>query len=306
MDTPRKAEYITMQDFRTETFLDVCDTLSYTRSAQRLNITQPAVSQHISYLENAYGAKLFDYRNRRLDLTEAGALLRDALAVMVHDERLVKERIAALSGKRRFLGFGATLTAGEYVAAKPLARLLADQPDLQMRIVVSDTDDLLAMLHEGNLDCALVEGFFDKSAYDWEVFCTEELMGVCAPEHRFAASPHRIEDLLGEHLLVREGGSGTRAVFEHALAARNLKLGGFARTTEITSLNIIKTLVEQDYGIAFLYESAVRAECEAKTLQKIDLVDAPIRHDMTFIWLRGSLFAEEFRALAGDLAAYAS
>lgn len=306
MHTAKKEKHLTMQDFRTETFLDVCDTLSYTRSAQRLSITQPAVSQHISHLENAYGAKLFSYRNRRLELTEAGAMLRDALVVMTHDERLVKERIASLSGKRRFLGFGATMTAGEYVVAKPLAHLLAAQPDLQVRIVASGTADLLAKLHEGSLDCALVEGFFDKSEYDCEVFCTEELVGVCAPGHRFAEAPHRIEDLLGEHLLVREDGSGTRAVLEHALAARNLSLDGFARTTEITSLNIIKTFVEQDYGIAFLYESAVRAECEAKTLRRIELADAPIRRDMTFIWLRGSLFAEEFRALVGDLAAYAA
>ena len=77
-----------MQDFRTETFLDVCDTLSYTRTAQRLNITQPAVSQHISHLEAVYGTKLFSYSNRRLSLTEAGEVLRDALTVMAHDERL--------------------------------------------------------------------------------------------------------------------------------------------------------------------------------------------------------------------------
>lgn len=297
-----------MQDFRTETFLDVCDTLSYTRTAQRLNITQPAVSQHISHLESVYGAKLFDYRNRRLSLTKAGEVLRDALAVMVHDERLVKERIASLSGARRTLGFGVTMTAGEYVIARPLARFLLQRPDLQVRIVASGTEDLLVMLHEGSLDCALVEGFFDKGEYDGSVFCTEELVAVCAPGSDLAEAPRSLEDLLGEHLVVREDGSGTRAVLEHALAARNLSLDGFARTTEVTSINIIKTLVANGYGIAFLYESAVQADCEAGVLQKIDLAEPPISHDMTFIWLKGSLFESEFRGLVGDLAscAYAS
>lgn len=290
-----------MQDFRTETFLDVCETLSYTRSAQRLNITQPAVSQHISHLENAYGAKLFTYRNRRLELTEAGTLVRNALAVMVHDERLVKDHIASLSGARRPIGIGVTMTVGEYVVAKPLARFLVQSMGLQARIVASGTEALLTQLHEGSLDCAFVEGFFNKSEYDYEVYCTERLVAVCAPSHRWAASPKRLEDLLGEHLLVREKGSGTRAVLEHALAARNLVLDGFARTTEVSSLNIIKTFVEQDYGIAFLYESAVKTECERGTLQAIELEGNPIEHDMTFIWLKGSVFADEFRALIAEL-----
>ncbi|WP_139651459.1 LysR substrate-binding domain-containing protein [Raoultibacter phocaeensis] len=294
-----------MQDFRTETFLDVCETLSYTRSAQRLNITQPAVSQHISFLESAYGTKLFRYRNRRLELTDAGKVLRDALAVMVHDERLVKELIASLSGGRRSLGIGVTMTAGEYVIAKPLARFLKQRPDLQAKIVASDTDRLLGMLRDGTLDCAFVEGFFDKNEYDWEVFCAERLVAVCAPNHRFAATPQYLEDLLGEHLLVRESGSGTRAVLEHALGARNLVPASFARTTEVTSLGIIKTLVEADYGIAFLYEPAVRMECEAGTLRIVELEDTPIAHDMTFIWLKGSFFSDEFRGLIAELEACA-
>lgn len=290
-----------MLDFRTETFLDVCETLSYTRTAERLNITQPAVSQHISHFETAYGAKLFTYNNRRLRLTEAGALVRDSLATMVHDEQMIREHIASLSGVRRSLKLGVTMTAGEYVAAEPLARFLAQRSDLQAKIVASGTEVLLSMLHEGELDCALIEGFFDKSEYDSEVFCTERLVPVCSPDHQWEKQPKKLVDLLGEHILVREVGSGTRAVLEHALAAHNLVLDAFARTTEVTSLNIIKTFVEQDYGIAFLYESAVREEYESGRLQEIKLTDTKIEHDMTFIWLKGSIFAKEFQNLITDL-----
>lgn len=290
-----------MQDFRTETFLDVCETLNYTRTAQRLNITQPAVSQHISYFENIYGAKLFTYRNRRLALTEAGALVRDSLTVMVHDEQLIQEHIAALSGARRSFRFGVTMTAGEYVIAKPLARFLVEKPDLQAKVVAADTEELLTMLHEDELDCAFVEGFFNKSEYDSEFFSTEKLVAVCSPKHTWTTPPTRLEDLLNEHLIVREKGSGTRAVLEHALSGHNLILDTFARTTEVTSLNIIKTLVEHDYGIAFLYEPAIRAECERGTLQEIPLEDGPITHDFTFIWLKGSLFDNEFRSLINEL-----
>lgn len=292
---------VDVQDFRTETFLDVCETLSYTRTAERLNITQPAVSQHISYFESVYGAKLFTYQNRRLRLTEAGALVRDTLTTMVHDEQMVREHIASLSGARRSLKLGVTMTAGEYVIAKPLAQFLKHRSDLQASVVAADTETLLGMLQKGEIDCAFMEGFFDKSEYDSKVFCSERLVAVCSPEHKWEKRPKKLADLLGEHLVVREAGSGTRAALEHALAANNLVIDAFARTTEVTSLNIIKTFVEQDYGIAFLYESAVRAECESGSLQEINLTDTKIKHDMTFIWLKGSAFAEEFRTMIADL-----
>ena len=110
-----------MQDFRMSTFLSVCRTLNYTRSAAELNITQPAVSQHIAYLEKAYGAKLLSYRGKKLALTPAGELLRDAAATMAHDEATLRDAIAALAGPRRRLRLGMTLTAGEYVLAETRA-----------------------------------------------------------------------------------------------------------------------------------------------------------------------------------------
>ncbi|MRZ30605.1 LysR family transcriptional regulator [Paeniclostridium sordellii] len=82
-----------MQDFRMNTFLSVCRTLNYTRSAAELNITQPAVSQHIAYLEKAYGAKLLSYHGKKLTLTPAGELLRDAAATMAHDEATLRDAI---------------------------------------------------------------------------------------------------------------------------------------------------------------------------------------------------------------------
>ena len=90
-----------MLDFRVETFLTVCRTMNYTRAAEELNITQPAVSQHIAHLERDYGVPLFAYRNKKLQLTDAGALLRDALSTMAHDERLLRDRMQLGHGRAR-------------------------------------------------------------------------------------------------------------------------------------------------------------------------------------------------------------
>ena len=279
-----------MLDFRVETFLTVCRTMNYTRAAEELNITQPAVSQHIAHLERDYGVPLFAYRNKKLQLTDAGALLRDALSTMAHDERLLRDRMrSSATGARVELSLGMTLTAGEYLVAAPLADYLRRHPELHVAVRSGGTSELLALLNAGEIDCAFVEGFFDKNAYAWDVFRTERLVCVC------------VEDLFDERLIVREPGSGTRAVLEHALAAQNLTVDGFAQASVVESLDVIKILVEHDLGISFLYEAAVARELAAGTLRVIDPEGLAILHDIAFIRLKNSVFEREFQNLFADL-----
>lgn len=272
--------------------------MNYTRAAEKLNITQPAVSQHIAHLERAYGASLFDYRNKKLALTDAGKLLRDALSTMAHDERLLRERVHDMAaGARVELAVGMTLTAGEYLVAGPLADYLVRRPQLHATIRSGGTSELLELLNAGEVDCAFVEGFFDKSAYAWDTFRTERLVCVCAADHRFDVEPARIEDLFGERLIVREAGSGTRAVLEHALAAQNLTVEGFESSSVVESLDVIKIFVEHDLGISFLYEAAVVRELAAGTLRIVELEGPAITHDIAFIRLKNSVFESEFQDL---------
>lgn len=295
-----------MLDFRVQTFLSACRTLNYTRTAEELSITQPAVSQHVAWLERQYGAKLFSYEGKRLSLTPAGELLRQAAARMDHDERLVRQAVADQGAGRERLSFGVTLTVGEYLIARPLARYLRAHPDHDVRVEQAGTDVLLRRLREGDIDCALIEGYFDKHDFAWREFCTQELVGVCAPDSPLAqGGVVSLEGLLGERILVREPGSGTRAVLEHALAERNLALSSFARVTEVSSLNIIKEFVAAGVGASFLYEAAVRAELAAGTLARIPLSGAPLGHAITFVHEKGSAFAERFERFFDELAAFA-
>ena len=137
-----------MLDFRIETFLTVCQTMNFTRAAQLLHITQPAVSQHIHALEQQYGARLFHYEGKQLSLTQAGQLLRQAATTMRHDARHLQDTIRQL-GVRRRMCFGATLTIGEYVMPGPLLRLLKQQPELELRMIMGNTAQLLELLDRG-------------------------------------------------------------------------------------------------------------------------------------------------------------
>ena len=285
-----------MLDFRVETFLAVCQTMNFTRAAEQLHITQPAVSQHIHALEEQYSTKLFRSQGKQLQLTESGRIFFRTAAAMHHDDLRLREALHQENTRRR-LRFGATLTIGEYIMPGPLHRLLEREPDIQLYMLTANTQELLKLLDQGELDFAIVEGYFDKQAYDSLVYCTQRYIPVCSAEHPFSHPVRRLEDLLEERLLVREPGSGTRNVLERALEVRNLSVRNFRRVTELGSLNLIKSLACAGAGISFFYQPVVQQELEAGKLREIPLEDCSIYHDFTFLWRRGSLFAADYREI---------
>lgn len=289
-----------MLDHKVETFLALCQTMNYTRAAEQLHITQPAVSQHIRALEAEYGARFFTYEGKQLSLTEAGTLFLRTASAARHDDLHLKELLRAAAG-RRTLHFGATLTIGEYLMPGPLARLLRTDPDLRLRMVVNNTDALLAMLDRGEIDFAVIEGFYPRQDYDGLVYTREEMLPVCAPEHPLAAGTHRLRDLLDAHLLVREEGSGTREMLQRALQERGLSLADFPHLAELGSLNAIKALVLENCGITFCYRSVVARELAAGSLRQIDLPDFTLAHDFTFLWQKNSVFAPYYREVFAKL-----
>ena len=112
-------------------------------------------------------------------------------------------------------------------------------------------------LEEGALDFALVEGFFDREKYQSTLLRREEFFGVCAPDHPMAGRQVPLEELMGERLLLREKGSGTRAILEAALLRRHRSLDSFARVTELSDFATIKTLAAHGLGVSFLYAPVV-------------------------------------------------
>ena len=215
---------------------------------------------------------------------------------MHHDDLRLREAIHQENTRRR-LRFGATLTIGEYIMPGPLLRLLEREPDIQLYMLAANTQELLKLLDQGELDFAIVEGYFDKQAYDSLVYCTQRYIPVCASEYPFSHPVRQMGDLLEERLLVREPGSGTRNVLERALEARNLSVRNFRRVTELGSLNLIKSLVCAEAGISFFYQPVVQRELESGQLREIPLEDCSIYHDFTFLWRRGSLFAADYREI---------
>lgn len=285
-----------MLDFRMETFLTVCQCMNFTRASEKLNITQPAVSQHIRFLEKHYNTKLFRYEGKKLRLTGAGEILRNASLTMMHDEQSMQNEMQKTE-KEAEIRFGATRTIGDSVMGRVLEKYLARYPQARIHMEVENTHDLLVRLDEGKIDFALVEGFFKKSEYDFQIFSREKYIAVCSPDYIFRNTPDRIEKLFQERLLLREEGSGTREVLERCLEAHNLSVQDFDKRMEVGSMQTIKELTKAGCGITFLYEAAVRGELEEGSLRQIPLQDFPVTHEFAFIWRRGSIYADWYREL---------
>lgn len=290
-----------MLDFRLETFLVVCKHMNFTKAAHELNITQPAVSQHIHYLEESYQTKLFEYHAKKLTLTPQGQELLNAVTTMKHDSIHLREHLAHFAQENRKLVFGVTRTIGPFVMPRYLKAYLGKHPQTHIRMVVDNTQELLKQLNSGEIDFALVEGYFSKNEYEHRTYSTEKYLAVCSAQHQFSKKPRRLEHLFSERLIVREPGSGTREILEKQLAERNSSIKDFSSLVEINDISAIKSLVELDCGIAFFYEKAVQQELQENRLCKIELSNFHVSHDFTFLWRRGSLFAEYYQDLFESL-----
>lgn len=241
-----------MVNNRIKTFLTLCHLMNYRRTAEELHMTQPAVTQHIHYLEQEYGCRLFVYDRKSLRMTrEAEILRRYAENVLYHENRL-RTQLHQHGGWK--LSIGATKTIGEYVIAGQISRYLADGGN-RLSVEVDNTEHLLRLLSDGALDFALIEGFFDRSKYACRLYRKEAFVGICAAGHPFAGRTISLDELLREHIILREAGSGTRNIFEQLLSQHNHTPADFDRVTVIGNFGLMTRLIERLQGVTFAYSA---------------------------------------------------
>lgn len=290
-----------MLDFRIYTFLAVCRYMNYTKAADELHITQPAVSQHIHYLENYYGTKLFTLDGKKIQLTPSGELLFLTATALKNDEKILIDRIKNDTAVQIPLVFGVTMTIGEYIISGPLSEYMHNHPETQVKMIIGNTSELLADLRSGDIHFALVEGYFPADEYDYMTYSTEDFIAVCSSKHVFEKEPNRLYDLTSERLLVRESGSGTRDILEKNLTVKNIAISDFKQIAEISSMHTIVQLLLRDCGISFMYKAAVRQELNDGSLREIKLADFRMQHNFTFIWNKGSIYSEDYRDICAEL-----
>ncbi|MEG0291967.1 MAG: LysR family transcriptional regulator [Anaerovoracaceae bacterium] len=285
-----------MLDNKCETFLAVSKFNNYTKAAKELNITQPAVSQHIKQLEDFYGVKLVNTTSKSVSLTSEGTLLKNALLFMQNDQNRLIDIFSTPNNQTTKLKFGVTLTVGAFIIPDKLAEFIKMHPNIKAEMIVENTESLLTKLKQGEIDFAIVEGFFAKNEFNHKIFKKEAYVGVCSISRCFE-SPVDFTDLLSENLIIRESGSGTRDIFEKSLESHNLSVNDFNNIIEISNIDAIKNMVAADAGITFMYKAAIKDELKRNLLQIIPIIDYNPLHNITFISPKRTCFSNEIEEL---------
>ena len=262
-------------DTKLHTLLVLCQTMNYRLAAERLHLSQPAVTKQIQSLEQALQTKLFFYDGHILHKTEKCLLLeRFAISQQYQFEELL---LSIADKKRLRLRIGATKTIGDYVLLDAIKDYLAN-PHHELSLIVDNTKNLLQMLDENQLDFAVIEGTFSKTKYDSYLLQMEPFVGICSRSSPLCGKEILVEELLKETIIVREVGSGTRRIFEERLTALGYELNDFSRIISISSFMAIKALISDGIGISFLYNSVVSKEQNIGTFSVSGLTEPHAFH----------------------------
>ncbi len=275
-----------MIDNRIYTFLKLCEVGNYRKTAEILNMTQPAVTQHIHFLEDQYGCKLFEYKDRKLFKTQQCHDLEKHALALVYNDRAFKSEVSKPAKKK--ISIGATKTVGDYLAKDTVMKLL-ECDDIEFEFVVDNTRHLLSYLQNLQLDILMIEGYFDKNAYGYKLIKKEEMVGICGKNHPFAGKKIQLEEILSQHIILREEGSGTRSVFESFLKKSNLTPKSFKKQSWISSFSLIENAVEKGVGISFVYESIPKNN---KKLATFKIKGESIMHEFNYVYLKNANIGE--------------
>jgi DNA-binding transcriptional LysR family regulator len=257
-----------IDNFRIRVFRAVAHHLNFSRAAEELLLTQPAVTQQIKALEDEFGVPLFDRGGGHISLTPGGAALLPFAEKM---KDLSDQAIAAVAGaygqQAGELHLGASQTIGQYLLPNLIAGFLSTNPKVRVTARSGNTDAMLEALLAREIQLALIEGPEQRKDLHIEPFMEDHMVLVVASSHDWADNTVELAQLKEQPLLVREFGSGSRRVVEHALTAAGLKTKDLKISMELDSTEGLLSAVEAGLGVTFVSRWAVRNQLSLGTLK---------------------------------------
>lgn len=267
-------------------FHAVAEAGSVTRAAERLRVSQPAVSKQILELEGALEVRLLERLPRGVRLTEAGRLLSEYARRQNVLEREAARAIEEFRGlKRGRLAVGASTTIAAYLLPPVFGRFHQRHPEIELRLEIANTRDIQRYLLDGVIEIGLTEGVIETEDLDFRVFHQDELVAIARPRHPLLGKrPVAAQELCREPFILREEGSGTRAVVERALAGRGLSV---KPVLSLASTEAIKHCVAAGLGLAIVSRLAIGLELKFGSLAVIPVKDLAIPRPLHLQELHG-------------------
>lgn len=286
-----------MIDIKLETFITVAETKNFTKAANMLNMTQPAISHHIRLLEEYYGVKLIEKKNKIMELTEPGKILYKYAEEIRQISKIAKSQISNAEGFIKRYNIGATLTIGGYVLPRIIGKYKITNKNTDILLRVENTETIVGMLYSGEINLGVIEGPFDRKKLSYEKLKDDELVLAVASNHPLAnRKAVALEEVLGERLILREKGSGTRRVFEDYLEEEGYNPKNINPYMEIGDITAIISLVESGLGVTVVSKEALKTYIKGKTIKALSFKKKKIMREFNFIYLKDSEleFIEDF------------
>ena len=264
-------------------FVTVVERENFSRAAEELHMTQPAVSQYIRMLEREIGTKLLERSNKYVRLNKAGEIVyhhaKEILGLYEKMQSLVDDLTNNAKGA---LSIGASYTFGEYVLPHIIAKMNEKYPLIEPTIRIGNTKEIEECVKSHQLDVGIVEGMITSDHLLTEPFAEDVMHIVVASNHRFAGNTEEIEvsELYGETWIVREHGSGTRSATDDMFRLLELKP---KKMMEFGSTQLIKESVEAGLGISLLSRWSIRKELTLGTLHKIKVKGLPFTREFSIV-----------------------
>jgi DNA-binding transcriptional LysR family regulator len=249
-------------------FCAVVERKSFSQAAERLGVTQPAVSLQVRSLEKRLGRKLLDRSGRRVEPTEAGlALYSRAQRMLALEGQLIEELDAGEEGELGgTLEVGASTGPGSTVVPVLLCEFQRENAGVAVSLSISDTQSVVDRVAERELELGVVGAARRHRGVVFEPFFRDEVVLACPPGHRFAGRSVSLEELREEPLIVMQEGAGVRQVIEDELRRAGTRLRDLEPRLELGLQESVKSAVAAGHGVTFISRTAIEADLAAGTL----------------------------------------
>jgi DNA-binding transcriptional LysR family regulator len=249
-------------------FCEVVERKSFSQAAERLGVTQPAVSLQVRSLEKRLGTQLLDRSGRRVEPTESGAkLYRSAQRLLALEDEIEGELAGDATGALEgTLEIGASTGPGGVVLAQLLCEFARHHPQIHVALSVFDTQTVVERVAERTLELGVVGAAPRHRGVEYEPFLRDTVVLACPPGHPFANSTVTLEQLKDEQLIVMQDGAGVRAMIEEELRNAGLRLRDLDVRLELGLQESVTSAVRGGYGVTFISRSSVENDLAAGTL----------------------------------------
>lgn len=263
-------------------YIAVVEKQNFTRAAEALYMTQPAVTQYIHTFEKKLGTKLLERSNKHVQLNKAGEIAykhaKEILGLHSQMQTLIDDLMNKASGN---LAIGASYTFGEYILPHLVATLQSRYPLIKPKITIANTRRISEWVANRQLDIGIVDGDVNNQNLTMESFAENLMYIVVSTKHPLASATNlTVQDLINETWIVREATSGTRAATEKMFSQLNFYPQSIM---EFGSTQIIKESVEAGLGITFLSQCTVQKEISFGIFKILTVAGTPLRNDFSFI-----------------------